>query len=203
MNASADVEAGSSGTRSLFALLETHISMQSSKKIESAQTRESSVQIRNAVGMLMVLCLMPAFARASCSNANEPEDKWFHDSRGVAPAELFLDQNRVEFVVKVLATAQKDAQRQLSATPAVHLSLDDVKRLTGKAVQDQSPKKYFLLRGLSFNWPGDFLVNEYNRQVSVTYSILGNPPDSAKRTAIVALLSAPPEVVYVTCSGGM
>jgi hypothetical protein len=143
-------------------------------------------------------------AGAYCSANGSPEDTWFHDTKGESVLRELFDRNtRAAFAASVLETRQREAQYLLSSTPYVKLSQGEAQQFVSRGLPVSGQADFFLLRALSYDWQGDFLVNEYRQEVSVTFAFLGIPPGNAKRTAIVALLSEPPKVVYVTCSGAM
>ena len=144
----------------------------------------------------------PTLCEAYCS-VDGSEDTWFADPLGHAPPEPQTKQTKVEFVARVLDYAQEQAQRALRSSAFVELSRDEAARLTGADVPEPHGKHFFLLRGLAYSRPGNFLVNEFEDAVTVTFAFLGNPSGGTVRTTIVALLRAAPKTVYVTCSGAI
>jgi hypothetical protein len=149
----------------------------------------------------MLVALWPVFCDAAyCSS--DGADAWYREPEPEVWPRLYDMQNRAKFVAKVIDAQQQHAKQRLLEVPFVAISSHDAETLTGGPVLPSSDN-YFLLRGLAYDWPGNFVVAEDAGDVVVSYGFLGNPPGSAKKTAIVALLRRKPAEVFVNCGGAL
>jgi hypothetical protein len=94
---------------------------------------------------------------------------------------------------------QPEAQAALASVPAKRLSADEAARLTGK--QLSAGGEYVLLRAVVLHeGTGGFDIGINGRAVNVHHGCLGRRPVPMRRKALVAVLPAVPETVYVSCS---
>jgi hypothetical protein len=96
-------------------------------------------------------------------------------------------------------TLQPEAQAALLETPAKRVSAEEAARLTGK--QLPAGGEYILLRAVMLNkGTGGFHVGMSGRAVHIHHSCLGRHAVPMARKALIAVLPALPEAVYISCS---
>jgi hypothetical protein len=98
----------------------------------------------------------------------------------------------------VVAEHQREAQAVLAESAAKLVSAEEAARLTGKQLPVGG--EYVLLRGVVLNEAnGSFDVGLKGTAVHVFHGSLGRHPIPMRRKAVVAVLPAVPEMVYVSC----
>jgi hypothetical protein len=121
------------------------------------------------------------------------------DSWWKPPPDIFdftpLDRARFAAVKDAF---QQEAQAALSEAPAKRVSADEAARLTGK--QLPGGWEYILLRGVVLNErTGGFGVDVKGRSVHIHHSCLGRHAVPMVRKALIAVLPALPDEVYISC----
>jgi hypothetical protein len=107
-----------------------------------------------------------------------------------------LDSDRFAAVKDAL---QPEAQAALLEAPAKRVSAEEAARLTGK--QFAAGGEYILLRGVVLNeGTGHFNVGVSGRWVHIEHRCLGHHAVPMARKALIAVLPALPDAVYVSCS---
>jgi hypothetical protein len=122
-------------------------------------------------------------------------DSWYRlppDPNGFTP----LDKEQFTPVVSDL---QPEAQAALADVPAKRLTADEAARLAGRPMPVGG--EYVLLRAVMlFEGTGEFSVGVNGSVVHVHHGCLGRRPAPMTRKALVAVLPAVPESVFVSCS---
>lgn len=143
---------------------------------------------------------------AGCDESRRPDgardpraftsaDSWYSppsSPAGFAP----LDKQRFAPVAEGL---QPEAQAALADVPAKQVTADEAARLAGRRLPDGG--EYVLLRAVVlFEGTGAFDVGVSGRSVHVHHGCLGHGPAPMGRKALIAVLPAVPEAVFVSCS---
>lgn len=121
-------------------------------------------------------------------------DSWYRPPRSI-DGFVPIAPGKVQPVVESL---QDEAQQQLETVAARGVSAAEAERLVGRPLP--AGVQCVLLRGVVLNEAnGAFEVSASDQVVLVHHGCLGHQPVPMKRKAIVAVLSAVPRDVYVTC----
>lgn len=122
-------------------------------------------------------------------------DPWYappSDPAGFTP----LDKERF---APVVADCQPEAQAALAEVPAKRVSAAEAARLVGRPLP--AGGECVLLRAVVlFEGTGEFDVGVRGPAVHVHHGCLGRRPAPMGRKALVAVLPAVPESVFVSCS---
>jgi hypothetical protein len=149
------------------------------------------------VRLLTAFALL-AVAGCGASGGEDRQEPLTADSWYAPPPDREFDPLGENRFAPVLAEHQLEAQAALAETAAKRLSAEEAARLTGKRLPADG--EYVLLRGILLNEAnGRFDVGVKGRAVYVYHGSLGRPPVPIRRKALVAVLPAVPETVYVSC----
>ena len=147
------------------------------------------------LGVIVVLLVVAGCGAIEDRRAFTSADAWY--SPPSSPSEFTsLDKERFAPVADAL---QPEAQAALADVPAKRLTADEAARLVGRPLP--AGGEYVLLRAVVlFEGTGGFDVGVSGRSVHVHHGCLGRRPAPMTRKALVAVLPAIPETVFVSCS---
>lgn len=149
------------------------------------------------VATVAVLCAIIGCGGSSLTGdrrAFTTADSWYSpaNSADFTP----LDKDRYG---PVLPGLQSEAQAALAGVPAKRLTAEEAARLIGHPMP--VGREYVLLRAVAlFEGTGSFEVGIRDKAVRVHHGCLGHGPAPMTRKALVAVLPAMPESVFVDCS---
>lgn len=153
------------------------------------------------VAVLIVFVLLGTIAAGSIVvDSNDHSVFTKIDSWYSPPSDRMDFQNLDKFRYSpVLAEHQKWSQNQLQDQPAVPITFDEVKRLTGRDLSRNG--KPYLLRAVVLD-PAEsgFSVQISDDSVLVTHGCLGHKPRPMRRSAVVTILPFEPNHVFAECT---
>lgn len=121
-------------------------------------------------------------------------DSWY----APPPRMSFTPIDRQQFAT-VIEVFQPEAQAALADSPVQRLTNEEATRLVGRRLP--AAGECFLLRSIVlFEGTGRFDIGVNGTTVHVHHGSLGRRPAPMTRKALVAVLPAMPETVFVSCS---